>query len=229
MSFQWIFDNAETLSLNCRPIVSQTRARNQKLRSISRGGAVWRFTVKMPDGKRWSEVRQLIDYIDQSNLLSNQAVNLSKAAYNHIVGYQGAVINPEIMTFRYTASQAASNTMQFELGNLQNLQTTGPNIGPVQTVPANTVLFRPGDFIQSVTGGNSVYTVSDTVLRGTTNTQIIRVNRSILSTPSELHVAIRVGSNVTWTLMCTACPQWTLISRDIVGWSDEFQFQEYIL
>ena len=121
MSFQWIFDNAETLSINKRPIVSQTVSRDQHVRSVSRGGAVWRFTIKMPDGKRWSEVRGLIESIDQSNLLSNETVNLSKSGYNYIVGYRGDASDTSTMTFKYTSAQAASDTTKFELGNMPGL------------------------------------------------------------------------------------------------------------
>ncbi len=213
MSFQWIFDNAETLSINKRPIVSQTISRDQQVRSVSRGGAVWRFTVKMPDGKRWSEVRGYIEGIDQSNLLTPDTVNLGKAAYNYIVGYRGDAVDTSTMTFKYTSAQAASDTTRFELGNMPG--STG------------TVLFRAGDFIQP-TGSTHVYSIVEDVVKGSNATQLVKVNRGILETPSATAVTMAVGSQVQWTVICTACPQWSLIARDIVGWSGDFQFQEVL-
>lgn len=213
MSFQWIFDNAETLSINKRPIVSQTVSRDQHVRSVSRGGAVWRFTIKMPDGKRWSEVRGLIEGIDQSNLLTSATVNLGKAAYNYIVGYRGDAVDSSTMTFKYTAAQAASDTTKFELGNMPG--------------SAGLVLFRAGDFIQP-TGSASVYTIVEDVVRGAAATQLVKVNRGILSTSSATAVTLKVGSQVEWTVICTACPQWSIIAYDIVGWNGEFQFQEVL-
>jgi hypothetical protein len=213
MSFQWIFDNAETLSINKRPIVSQTVSRDQHVRSISRGGAVWRFTIKMPDGKRWSEVRGLIEGIDQANLLSSEIVNLGKAAYNYIVGYRGDATNPTTMTFKYTATQAAADTTKFELGNMPG--STG------------AVLFRAGDFVQP-TGSTAVYTIVEDVVKGSASTQLVKVNRGILSTPSNTAVTLKVGSAVEWQVICTSCPQWSIIAYDIVGWSGEFQFQEVL-
>jgi hypothetical protein len=167
----------------------------------------------MPDGKRWSEVRGLIEGIDQANLLSSETVNLGKAAYNYIVGYRGDAVDPTTMTFKYTAAQAASDTTKFELGNM-----------PGST---STVLFRAGDFIQP-TGSASVYTIVEDVVKGSASTQLVKVNRGILSTPSNTAVTLKVGSAVEWQVICTSCPQWSIIAYDIVGWSGDFQFQEVL-
>jgi len=213
MSFQWIFDNAETLSINKRPIVSQTISRDQRVRSVSRGGAVWRFTVKMPDGKRWSDVRGYIEAIDHANMLDSQTVNLGKAAYDYIVGYRGNATDPSTMTVKYTSSQAASDTTKFELGNLPG--------------SAGLVLFRAGDLIQPA-GSTYVYSVVEDVVRGSGATQLVKVNRSILDTPSNTAHNINVGGDVEWNVICTSCPQWSLISHNLVGWSGEFTFQEVL-
>jgi hypothetical protein len=213
MSFQWIFDNAQTLSINKRPVVSQTISRDQRVRSVSRGGAVWRFTIKMPDGMRWTNVRGYIEGIDNSNLLTPATVNLSKAAYNYIVGYRGDATVYNTMTAKYTTAQAASDTTKFELGNMPG--------------SAGLVLFRAGDLIQP-TGGTFVYSVVADVVRGAGSTQLVQVNRPILNTPSATAVTLKVGSAVEWSVICTSCPQWSLIQNDMVGWNGDFQFQEVL-
>ena len=63
-AFQWVFDNAESISIDRKAVVAQTTSRDQTIRSVSRGGQVWRFEVKLPDGIRWSDARSYIEAID---------------------------------------------------------------------------------------------------------------------------------------------------------------------
>jgi hypothetical protein len=64
MSFQWVFDKAESISVNKRAIAGQTITRNQTVRAVSRGNAIRRFTVKLPDGLRWSDIASYIQALD---------------------------------------------------------------------------------------------------------------------------------------------------------------------
>jgi len=57
MSFQWILDNAETFSINRKKVVASTAARDGTIRAVARGDAKKVFTVKLPDGPRWSDIR----------------------------------------------------------------------------------------------------------------------------------------------------------------------------
>jgi hypothetical protein len=56
MSFQWIFDNAETISVNSRPTVLQTITRNNTVRATNLGGAIKRYDVKLPDGIPYTQL-----------------------------------------------------------------------------------------------------------------------------------------------------------------------------
>lgn len=60
MSFQWIIDNAESLSINRKKMVAQTTARDGITRSVSRGSQPKRIEVKVPDGIAWSDLRNNI-------------------------------------------------------------------------------------------------------------------------------------------------------------------------
>lgn len=57
MSFQWIFDNAESLSINRLQTVASTQTRNGTVRAVSRGTPTKVFEVKLPDGIKWSTIR----------------------------------------------------------------------------------------------------------------------------------------------------------------------------
>lgn len=212
-SFQWVFDNAESISVNKRPIVSQTIARDQRVRSISRGGAVWRFTVKMPTGMRWSTNRGYIEDIDSANLLNTETVTLPSASFDWYSGYRGSATSTSTMTFKYNATQAASDTTKFELGNMPGA--------------VGTVLFRAGDLIQPGTS-KYVYMIRDLTVKGSNPSQLVRVHRSILETPSDTAVTMKVGNEVSWSVICVECPTWTIIERDIVAWNGDFVFYEVL-
>lgn len=57
MTFQWIVNKAEALSINRKKMVSSTTARDGTVRAVSRGTMPKRFDVKLPDGIPWTELR----------------------------------------------------------------------------------------------------------------------------------------------------------------------------
>lgn len=61
MSFQWIIDTAETLSINRKKMVAQTQSRDGTVRAVSRGTMARRIEVKLPDGLAWSEFKSVIE------------------------------------------------------------------------------------------------------------------------------------------------------------------------
>lgn len=214
MAYQWIFDHAETLSINKRGITAQTITRDQRIRSVSRGGEIWRFTITMPTGLTYNANRGYIEALDQADRTAVEFVNLSKAGYSYIVGYRGDATSTTGLTLKYTSAMAATNTKQFEAGTLPTMSSTA-------------YLFRAGDLIQK-TGSNYVYSVTADVQRGVGSTVLVPVNRSILDTPSDSTAVARIGSNVQWRVVCTQRPEWRLISKDIIEWTGDFVFQEVL-
>lgn len=82
MAFQWIFDNAESISVNKRAVVGQTITRNQTVRATSRGSSIYKFTIKLPDGLRWSEIATYIAAIDAADRFTIETVNLNHSGYS---------------------------------------------------------------------------------------------------------------------------------------------------
>jgi hypothetical protein len=214
MSFQYIIDNAESISIVKRPVISQTVSRDQRIRSVSRGGNVWKFSVKMPARVLWNFVsRGYVESMDADAMLKNQTINLAKSGYSWITGYRGDATSTTTMTFKYNAAQAASNTFKFELGNMPGA--------------VGSTLFRSGDLIQP-NGSNYVYSIVNPVVKGSASTQLVEVHRSILDTPSDTAVTFKVGPAVTWTVICTNLPTWTFVEKELIEFNGNFEFQEVI-
>ena len=90
MSFQWVFDKAESISINKRAIVGQTITRNQTVRAVSRGNAIRRFTVKLPDGLPWDQVATYIQALDAADKFTKETINVT----NYGSWITGGDINP---------------------------------------------------------------------------------------------------------------------------------------
>lgn len=57
MSFQWVLNNSTTFSINRLDTVASTQSRNGTVKAVSRGTPKKIFTVRLPDGPRWSDIR----------------------------------------------------------------------------------------------------------------------------------------------------------------------------
>jgi hypothetical protein len=57
MSFQWIIDQAESLTINRKKMVATTTSRSGVTRAVSRGTMPKRIEVKVPDGIAWTDLR----------------------------------------------------------------------------------------------------------------------------------------------------------------------------
>lgn len=81
MSFQWIIDKAETLSINRKNMVATTTARDGIVRAVSRGTMPKTFTVKLPDGLLWSEIRTSIVAAETLNKISTALITIPYASF----------------------------------------------------------------------------------------------------------------------------------------------------
>jgi hypothetical protein len=203
-AFQYVFDNAESIGFNRRSVTAQTTTRDGTVRTVSRGGQIWRFDVKLPDGIRWSDARAYIEAIDAADRSTTGTVSLNNPGYvDWLSGYQGNSVN-------YTGFQAS-----WTQGATSITLTTSPS------TPSG-FKFRAGDIIQLA--GGRVYTVKNDVSY-TSNT--VNVNRPVLDTTGS--GALQVADNVVWSVICTELPTWTIFARDQVAWAGNFVFYEAML
>jgi hypothetical protein len=85
-AFQFVFDNAETISVNNKKVVGQTATRNGVVRSVSRGNTAKTIVVKLPDGMRWSDISANIAAMDAADKFAQEIVTTASTGYNSWLG-----------------------------------------------------------------------------------------------------------------------------------------------
>ena len=199
-AFQWIFDHAESILINKRAIVAQTISRDQTVRTVSRGGQVWRFNVQVPNGIPWTESRRYIEAIDSADKFTVGTIQINNPGYaSWFTGYQG---------------DGSGFTATWTQGQTSITLTAGT---------AATYKFRAGDLIQLGTTGH-VYTAATDVAAGAT---VVTLNRPVLDATGS--GTLIYGPNCTFNLHCTVMPDWSIFQRNQVSWTGAFSFVEAIV
>lgn len=200
MSFQWIFDKAESILINTKSTVVSTVAMDGTLRSYDNGNATWRFEVKLPDGPAWTELRRDIAAAEYLGRVTTANVQLSSSGYTSWLNpYQGNAANPAAIT----ASWTSGNTITL----------TGGQAGSGYN-------FRAGDYIQLGTNGKVYKVVADVPYSSNT----VTLHRPLLDAAGN--ATLKVGPAVTWSVRCADFPQWTIFARNQVSWTGAFVFVE---
>ena len=203
-AFQYVFDNAESISINKRRVIGSSLTRDQTLRTTSRGGQTWRFDVKLPDGIRWSDARQYIEKMEYLDRTTVGTVQMNNAGYNSwLTPYQGNAANSAAITASWTQG--------------------GSTITLTGGQAASGYNFRAGDYIQLKNTGRVYSVVADVAY----NSNTVTLHRPIIDATSS--GTLVVGSLVTWSVLCYEFPDWTIFARDQVSWSGSFIFYENLV
>jgi hypothetical protein len=198
-AFQYVFNNAESISIDKRRVVATTTTRDNTVRSISRFGQNWKFEVKLPDGISWTSARQNIEKMEALDRTTVGAVQINNNGYNsYLTPYQGNAAG----TIAASWTQGA-NTITITGGSA----TSGFN-------------FRAGDLIQLGSSGRVYSVTADVAFNVTT----VPVHRPIIDASGTGNLIL--GFNVTWNVLCVDFPSWTIFARDQVSWSGPFVFYE---
>ena len=81
MSFQWIIDRAEQLSINRKKMVATTTARDGGVRAVSRGTQPHRITVTLPAGIPWTELKANIEAAEALDRISTATITIPYAKF----------------------------------------------------------------------------------------------------------------------------------------------------
>lgn len=80
-NFQWVVDNASTLSINRLDTVAQTEARDGTIRATSRGTPKKRITIQLPNGPRWDENVANIEGIEALGRTSTETIQIKYSVF----------------------------------------------------------------------------------------------------------------------------------------------------
>jgi len=199
MSFQYVFDNATDISISKRKKVSQTVSRSGVVRATSLGGANYEFVVTLPNGPKWSDNRGLIEKVEAMDRTTVGTVKINNPGMDYVIGYQGNIINTSTVIVTYTSG----NTLTIN---------SGANVN-------SGFKFRAGDYIQL--GNASVYTVIEDV---PANSNTITVHRPVRENAGTY--TLKIGTDVTFSIICVSLPNWTIFGYNQVSWSGSFVFAE---
>lgn len=203
-AFQWIIDNASGMSIDGRGVVAQTATRENVIRSVSRGGRVWKFTVTPSPGQTYVDARPYLARLDQMDRITPATITLNHPGFENIYGYLG--------------SGSGGFTVTVPVGT--NVTTCTITAG---TLPSGYVC-RAGDWLQIGSSG-SVYQVVDDPSTG--NGVTVTLNRPIDEAAGSYTGYF--GADVTWTVLCVQRPTWSLTpagANMLVAWSGDFVFWE---
>ena len=204
MSFQFVFDNAESISINRKKLVASTTARDGTVRSVSRGGQPWRFEVRLPDGPRWTDYRNDISKIEALDRITTDTVSFSNTGHAWLIQYTGDLADTSSLTYQPTTP-----------GSGNSITLTGGHTG----LTVGEYIFRAGDVIQL--NDEYVYTVAADVAY---NSNTVLLHRPLVDASST--GTIKVAEDCVFSVRCVEFPEWTLFARDQVSWSGPFVFVE---
>lgn len=205
MSFQWIFDNAESISISKKAVVAQSITRGNMVRTNKLGGQTWRFDVKLPDGMPWDQWRSYIEAAEALDRYTVDTIGLSHAGYSYINSYLG-------------------DSGNIQLQYLSDSNPTTLTISSANSISSGEYFFKTGDWLQL--GSGHVYSVTADVPYGS-NT--ITVNRPVIETANaSVTYSAVLGQSVTFNVICVDFPTWNLFQRNQVSWSGNFVFYEVI-
>lgn len=119
MSFQFVFNNADSLSINNLKVVATTITRDGTARAVTRGTPPKRFELTLPTGPRWSDISTDIAAMEA---LDRNTVSLVSIPYSRFPWYYNYV-NPIVSD---TYSVLCVEFPQWKIWTQDSVSWSGP-------------------------------------------------------------------------------------------------------
>lgn len=200
-AFQYVIDNATSISVNRRKKVSQTVSRDGTVKTLSLGGQLWEFQVTPPSGPKWADWRGIVEELEAADRVTVGQIQFNASGQSWIAGYQGNVADVDAVQVSYTSG----NTVEISAG----AATSGFN-------------FKAGDLIQLGTSGSVYSVVSNVAFNSTT----VTLNRPVRETAGTY--TLNIGPDCVFNVICVEFPNWTLTPGQLISWDGNFVFAESI-
>ena len=91
MGLQTIIDNASFITINKRKGVGQTVSRSGHVKTALQQQSIYRFTVSVSDGLKYSENRGLLEDLDTADVVTEANVDIgsTNSGLSYLTAYQG--------------------------------------------------------------------------------------------------------------------------------------------
>lgn len=214
MSFQTIFENQQSMTVNNRRTVGQQVSRSGQMRVAQYLTSVpWVFTVTPHNYLYYPTARSIIQAIDNKDRQLPESIIFSSTNLSWFTLYQGTI----------TLAQANALT----LDSVPAANATTITVGNLPTVSSSLFIFKAGDFLQL---GLYPYKVTADVLRGSGSTVSVTLHRPVIGTVTT-GTLTAVGNACTFYMLAESCPTYTLnpmTNGAFVQWDSPFVFREDI-
>lgn len=216
MSIQKVIDNAGFITINKRKGVGQTISRSGHVKTALQQQSIYRFTISVPDGLKYSENRDFLESLDGLDIIEEANVDIgsTNSGLSYLTAYQGD----------RTSANLANITVNGVFGNEIYVDTT--------TCGGSGNIFKAGDFIQPE-GNTDTYrypyqVTSDFSTAGANAT--ITVHRPVLEQDGVSLASgnLRVGNDVRFHLKALTMPVYSVIPHDLISFDGNFEFIEVI-
>lgn len=87
MSFQFVIDNAATLSIRRTPLVATTTARDGTVRAVSRGTPLPTIEVKIADGISWQHLKAGIEAAEALYMIGTDTIVIPYEGFEWYYNY----------------------------------------------------------------------------------------------------------------------------------------------
>ncbi len=203
------------------PITGAVMSRSQRLKTASRGPAIYTFEVNVARAFEWSGAnRGMLQVLQTKNTTTEEEITLSSTSgMGYIMGYAGTVANSELSQFDIFSFTGSTMTIDINSATIS---------------PADTI-FEVGDYIQPA---NSRYTyqVKQAVLGSEVNAGqfTLQLHRNILPSTSDggnniVGQALNIANNCSFHVKCVRIPTHTLMPGKLFTFDSSFRFVEVIL
>lgn len=229
MSLQTVVDNAESLNIDRRKSVAQQVTRSEIMRVTETPTRnPWRFNLTLPSSLRYSSARSFLESVDRLDRRQPDIIRFgSNPKLNWMFRYQGSASSTTLSSIRVISFANSILTLD------------------VSQAPAGQVLFQPNDIIELGNVNQDIYPYPFTVANSqpvtrTASTISVLTHRPNFITADVGNLGITVGSNVSFRMIATEMPTYTLsaggtlynsdgtvLNNALLQWSGEFKLIEY--
>ena len=221
MSLQTIIDSASFITINKRKGIGQTISRSGHIKTSVQQGSLYRFTVGVDAGLKYSENRALLQELDSldRNEESNIDIGGTNKGMSYITQYQGDL------------TEGQSNTISMVDAVGSNIYVNTLSVSG--NVSGYTTLFKKGDFIQP--RGNTgtyryPYQVTSDVAFSSNANITVPIHRPFIPQDgvSVTSGFIRAGINVRFHVKALVMPTYTVVPYDRISFDSDFELIEVL-